>query len=370
VAAAALGGYTETMAVKRTRTAESALVDKNSPGVARRTFVTLFVSLIFFCILGFFYLVREVLLLMVVATIFTLALSPAVGWLVKRGWQRGVASFVTLIVSLILVAGVVSAAAVPLVSQGGRLIDSFPQIVEDVANNPTVKKLDDKYHFADKVENASQEVPKLLTANQGKIVDTAKSTFGLVTAFFIILVLSFFLLLEGPEVWATLTALFAPHRAKRVERAGGNIAKAVGGYVTGNLFISLIAGVVAYIALLILNVPYAFPLAVVVAVFDLIPLVGASLATIILGLVALSESSIAAIIIVAVMLSYQQIEGHFIQPIVYSRTVSLSPLLVLVATLMGATVGGIVGVLLAIPAAATVQIIVKEVLTGTRSVRS
>ncbi len=132
--------------------------------------------------------------------------------------------------------------------------------------------------------------------------------------------------------------------------------------MNGNLFISLIAGVFTLILLLITGVPYAFALAALVAVFDLIPLVGATIATIVIGLVALSEGVVVALIVVGVMLAYQFVEGNIIQPIVYGKAVQLSQLLIVLATIIGGLLGGIIGVLLAIPIAAAVQIIIVEIL--------
>ena len=161
-----------------------------------------------------------------------------------------------------------------------------------------------------------------------------------------------------------MRTLFPAHTAKQLERTSEKAAVAVSGFVSGNLLISLIAGAVTLITLLILRVPYPFALAALVALFDLIPLIGAALATIVVGLVALTTGIGVAIIAVAVLLVYQFVEGHFIQTIVYSRSISLSPLLVIVASLAGAELGGIIGVLLAIPVSAVLQVIAVEIFAG------
>lgn len=344
---------------------EVSLVDESADSVAKRTLISLTVALGFFLLLGFLYLVRAELLSIVIASVFALALAPFVGWLVDRGWPRLVASLVAVLLSLLLLGGILGAASVPLISQGTKLVNNFPQIIQDISKNETVQRLDGKYHFVSKAQDAAREAPHFLSNNHSSILNTARTTFGAVASTIVITVLTFFLLLEGPNSWETFTALLKPRYGRRVYRTGENVAKAVGGYVSGNLFISLIAAIVSFVAMTLLHIPYAFPLAIIVAIFDLIPLVGASMATLIVGLVGLSVSVFAAIAIVAIIIIYQNVEGHAIQPIVYSRTVQLSPLLVLVATLMGATIGGIIGVLLAIPAAAVVQIIIIELLQGT-----
>ncbi len=138
------------------------------------------------------------------------------------------------------------------------------------------------------------------------------------------------------------------------------MSRAVSGFVLGNLFTSFIAGTVALTTLLILHVPYAFALAGVVAFLDLIPLIGTVLATVIVGLVALTQGIVVTGIVVAVLLVYQFIEGNILQPVIYSRTISLSPLMIILATIMGAELGGVLGVLLATPVAAVLQIAILE----------
>ena len=154
----------------------------------------------------------------------------------------------------------------------------------------------------------------------------------------------------------------AAERRPVARELGSHLLSSVGGYVRGNLLISLIAGVAAYIAMLIVGVPFALPLAVAVAVLDLIPLVGATLGAIVCVIVAAAGGGwLPGLILAVYFIVYQQVENNLIQTTVYSRTVALSPLAVLVASLCGAAVAGIVGVLLAIPVAATVAIALVEI---------
>jgi len=152
-----------------------------------------------------------------------------------------------------------------------------------------------------------------------------------------------------------------PERGDRMAAIAGDVYKAVGGYVAGNLLISLIAGILSYFMMLALGLPFAVPLAVGVAFFDLIPLVGSTIAGVIIAIVAaivgFPGKLIAWLIFLVV---YQQVENNVIQPVVYRRTVAIHPLIVIVAILIGASLLGVLGALLAIPVAATVQIVVKE----------
>jgi len=148
-----------------------------------------------------------------------------------------------------------------------------------------------------------------------------------------------------------------PQSRERWRSVGHDIYRAVGGYVTGNLLISLIAGVSTAIVLLIMGVPYSVALGLIVGILDLIPLAGATLAAIIVGAVAFLHSIPAGIIVIVFFVVYQQIENHILQPVVYGRTVQLSPLVVLISVLIGAELAGVLGALAAIPVAGSLQVV-------------
>lgn len=354
---------------KSTNLTDVAVVDESPDSVARRTFIVLSVATGFILLAGFLYEIRAVLVLIFISLVFALALRPAVDWLTRHGLGRGVAAFVAVLVSLTVLLSVLTAAAAPLVAQTTRLINNFPQIVDEASQNATFKDLEEKYHIKQQAEDVARSAPRFITGSDSTVISTVQSTFGALANVAIIITLTFFLILEGPGAWRLLVSSFRARTARRLDRLGAHIAKAVGGYVSGNLFISLLAGIFSFIVLSALGIPYAFPLAVLIALFDLIPMVGASIATILVALVALTVSIPVTLIFVGAMIVYQNVEGHVIQPLVYSRTVSLSPLLVLVATVIGADLGGIIGVLLAIPVAAIVQIVFLELAQGTAAGR-
>jgi predicted PurR-regulated permease PerM len=173
--------------------------------------------------------------------------------------------------------------------------------------------------------------------------------------------MTFFLLLDGRRILTFAFREIGPDRGARLERIGEDVYKAVGGYVAGNLLISVIAGVLSYFMMLILGIPFAVPLAVLVAFFDLIPLVGSTIAGAIIGVVAAIVGFPGKLIAwVIFLIVYQQVENNVIQPVVYRRTVAIHPLIVIVAVLIGGSLLGVLGALLAIPIAATLQILVKE----------
>jgi predicted PurR-regulated permease PerM len=177
-----------------------------------------------------------------------------------------------------------------------------------------------------------------------------------------ILVMAFFLLLDGQRILAFAFKELGPERGPRVQRVAGDVYRAVAGYVAGNLLISVIAGTLSYIVMRILGIPFAIPLAVLVALFDLIPLVGSTIAGAIVAIVAAIVGFPGVFIAWLIFLVvYQQFENNVIQPVVYKRTVRIHPLIVIVAVLIGGSLLGVLGALLAIPIAASIQIAVKEI---------
>ena len=175
------------------------------------------------------------------------------------------------------------------------------------------------------------------------------------------------MLLEGPAWMNRIYGVLPEQQQPRWRRVGHDVYRTVGGYVTGNLLISLIAGVASGIVLWIAGVPYVVALGLLVALLDLIPLAGATIAAVLVVLVAIAASGTTAAIIVAVFfIAYQQIENHLIQPLVYGRTVQLSPLAVLVSVLIGAQIAGVLGALAAIPIAGTLQVMLVDFLQNRR----
>lgn len=330
--------------------------------VAVRTLVAFSVITGGVLILMFLYSIRSVLLQLIIALVLAIALDPLVRLLIKRGLRRTTAAILALVATTVVLIGLIGAIASPLITQGDDLIRSAPQLLDKATSSPPIKSLDNQFHIVDKISDISKQAPGLLSAGKAPVLGVVGSVFSAVSSFFVILFFVLFMLIEGPTAWGQFINLLGRRQGAFVDNVAKKIRIAVGGFVNGNLFISLIAGVVTLITLLIARVPYALPLAALTAIFDLIPLVGATIATVVIALVALSKGLITAIIVVGIMLLYQFVEGNIIQPVVYGKAVRLSQLLIIVASVIGALLGGIIGVLLAIPVAAAVQIIIVEVL--------
>jgi predicted PurR-regulated permease PerM len=200
----------------------------------------------------------------------------------------------------------------------------------------------------------------------GAAVSVTRSVITIVVGTITIAFLTFFMLLEGPKWVERFYGLLPEESRPRWRNVGNQIYRTVGGYVTGNLLISVIAGGLTTLVLIIMGVPFAVALGLLVGILDLIPLAGATIAAFIIGAVAFIHSIVAGIVVIVFFIVYQQIENHFLQPIVYSRTVQLSPLVVLISVLIGAEIAGILGALGAIPVAGAIQVVVVDWLQHRR----
>jgi predicted PurR-regulated permease PerM len=321
-------------------------------------------------LLAVIWISRQVLTWMAVAVFLALALNPAVDALERRGLRRGLAAArAGFAVILGLVA--IGALFIPtLVNETRGFAGALPDYINDVsAGRGPLGRLSEKYQVADRVRKAIRNGggAQSLFGLSGTAVAITKSIITFIVATVTIAFMTFFMLLEGPA-WIERLYGLIPERNRDTWRDIGNqIYRTVGGYVTGNLFISVIAGATTTIVLLIMGVPYAVALGLVVAILDLIPLAGATLAAIIVGAVAFIHSIPAGIVVIAYFIVYQQIENHLLQPLVYSRTVQLSPLAILISVLIGAKVAGVLGALAAIPIAGTIQVLLLAWLQSRRA---
>jgi predicted PurR-regulated permease PerM len=310
-------------------------------------------------VLEILWIARHVLSWIFIAIFLTLALNPAVDRLERRTKRRGVATGIVFLAAVGVIAGIAFLFIPTLVGQINDFAGKVPDYLSDVTKGRgRLGFLQEKYHLVDKARKALKEggASKLFGIS-GTALALAKGVVNAVLATVTIAFMTLFMLLEGPRWVESFFGLLAPDSRRRWRVVGRDIYRTVGGYVTGNLLISLIAGTLTTIVLLITGVPYALALGLIVAILDLIPLAGATIAAIIVGSVAFIHSVPAGIIVVVFFVLYQQVENHLIQPVIYGRTVQLSPLAVLIAVLIGAALAGVLGALAAIPVAGSLQVV-------------
>jgi predicted PurR-regulated permease PerM len=313
---------------------------------------------------------RGVLIWIFVAIFLAVALNPAVEWLMEHGIRRrGFAVAIAYLGTLGAIAALGASFIPILVDQVNNFVDAVPGYVEDLTRGRgRLGFLERDYHITERVREAVNDggAAKALGLS-GTALAVTKSVISAVIAIVTIAFLTLFMLLEGPA-WVERSYGLLPEESQPRWRAvGHDVYRTIGGYVTGNLTISLIAGVVSTLVLLIVGVPFAVALGLLVAILDLIPLAGATIAAILVTTVAFLDSTTAGIIILVFFVVYQQLENHVLQPIVYGRTVQLSPLAVLISVLIGAELAGVIGALAAIPVAGTIQVVLTDYLRHRRS---
>ncbi|HEY2334314.1 MAG TPA: AI-2E family transporter, partial [Solirubrobacterales bacterium] len=227
--------------------------------------------------------------------------------------------------------------------------------------------LETKYHVVERLEKyVHQGGAKKLFGLSGAAISVTKGVLSFIVGAVTVAFLTFFMLLEGPAWTERFFGLLPPESQPRWRAVGHDIYRQVGGYVTGNLAISLIAGSLATFLLLALGVPFAVALGLLVALLDLIPLVGATVAAAIVVAVGFLHSFLAGVVLIVFFVVYQQFENHVLQPLVYHRTVALSPLAILVSVLVGAELAGILCALAAIPVAGAIQVVILDFLQARR----
>lgn len=338
---------------------------------ARTVLSVLGIILAVFALLQVVSLARQVLTWMLIALFFALALDPLVNLLMRRGIRsRGAAIGATYLLLLAVVVLLGMTFVPTLVDEVNSFIDAVPQYVEDLTEGRgRLGFLETDYHLVERVREAAAgtDLSRVLGVS-GTAVAVTKGIVTVIAATITIIVLTFFMLLEGPRWVERLYGLLPERSQPRWRRIGADVYATVGGFVTGALTIALLAGITSSLLLVALGVSYAVALGLVVFVLDLIPLAGATIASILVTTVAVLDQGWGVGLIVLVwFVIYQQIENHVLYPLVYSKTVALSPLTILIAVLIGASLAGILGAVAAIPIAGTIQVIVREWLASRRA---
>lgn len=335
----------------------------------RTILVALGIALLVVLGLAVVYFAWRVITWILVAVFVAAALNPLVGLFERRGMRRGFAAGLVFLLAIVCIGGLAYLVVPPLVDQITKFVKAIPDLIEDVtAGRGPLGFLQTDYQIVDRVREAVEEQgPGGVFGITKPAVAVAQSVVTAVVGVVTIAFLTFFMLLQGQQTVQRFLALLPETTRPRWERVGADIHRAIGGYVTGNLLISLIAGTASAVVLFAVGSSYAVALAVVVAILDLIPLAGATLAAVIVSTVIFVELDwVRGVIVVVFFIIYQQLENHFLQPIIYGRTVQLSPLAVLVAVLIGAELAGILGALAAIPVAGSLQAIAREALPHRR----
>src|SRR5215208_3039641 len=325
--------------------------------VIRTVAVALLTTVVVLVAIFLLWQVRTFIGWLVIALFLAAVLNPAVNWLQRRHRlvKRPIAialTYVGLVVALLFIVGIF----LPLLVDQINGLTKFVNTAAQAPEGPTeyIKGLAKQNGFGGLLQRFDAQLADLrkqlgdlvgnLFSATGQI---AVSAAGFLAALATVLTLTFFLILGSDRYVNAGVGLFAERHQPLVRRILGQAAGAVSGYITGNLAISVICGITTFVVLLLLGMPYAAPLALLVAVLDLIPLVGATLGGALLVIVGLFVEPWKAVVLLIFVLVYQQVESNFLQPLVYSQAVQLNGLVILIALLVGGQLLGIPGALLA-----------------------
>jgi predicted PurR-regulated permease PerM len=337
--------------------------DTLSPrAVVRTVLIAVLVVLLLYLI----YLLRKPIGWLLIATFLAIALSGPVNFL-DRYMKRGFAIALVYLGLMLVPVGIGAIVVPPIVNGANDLAENAPEYAQDVTDfvedNKTLRDINEDYDVTEKIQEEAAKLPSKIGDAAGVLRDVG---FGLVNSLFAlvtILILTAFIL-GGGRGWLQFGLRFLPEeRARRLDRVFERVGRAVGYYVAGALAQATIAALTAYIVLEILGVPFAAPLALVIFFLDLIPLVGATIGAVLVGLVTVFQDFPTATIIWAIYsIVYQQLENTLIQPQIQKRAVDINPFLVIVSVLFGSALLGVLGALVAVPVAASIQIAVREYL--------
>jgi predicted PurR-regulated permease PerM len=324
----------------------------------------LFITLAFCGVLWLAFMTRHQLTWIGVAFFLAVALNPLVEGLRKYiPKQNRPAAVAGVFVAVFLLFGFLLVSFVPMViEQSQSLTRNLPHYTESLIHGQgLVSDSIRRYNLVDYIRDSQDQLIRYASSAGSQFFAIVQGLFSSFIAALTITVLTLFMLLEGPRRIETFWRLFPKQRREHAQLLANKMYGAVTGYVHGQLLICLIAAVLATIMLAILHIPYAIPLGILVGLLSLLPLFGATIAAIIVIVIALFNSVMAAVVMAIYFLIYQQIENHIIQPVVYGRTVQMSPLLVLISVLIGAGIGGIIGAIVAIPVGASLQILARDI---------
>lgn len=310
------------------------------------------------------YQLRTPLTWLVIAAFIAIAASGPVN-LFSRWMKRGLAIALVYFLLVLLPVALGAVLIPPIVNQVQDFARDVPGYVDDIESfvngNDTLQNLEQQFDVTGKLQDVAGDLPSKVGSATGTLRDIGVGVVNSIFAAFTILILSIFMVGGGPRWRDQFIESQPPERAERLRRAFDHIGRAIGNYVGGALAQATLAGVSSFIVLSILSAPFAAPLAVMVAFFDLIPVIGATLAGVIVAIVMLFVNfPVGLIVWVVFLILYQQVENYLIQPQIQRRAVSVEPFVVLVAVLFGSTLFGVLGAVLAIPTAASIQIAVGE----------
>jgi predicted PurR-regulated permease PerM len=303
---------------------------------------------------------RSVLILIVVALFLAVGLNPVVEALTRRGMRRGFAIGIVFVVVIGAFVGFGFAVVPPVIEQTNAFVKQLPNYLEDLRGNHTIRQFDNDYHVIEKAK-AYVAGPDLGQRLFGGLLGVGRVVLSTAFSAFSLLIMTLYFLTALPSMKRQAYQLVPASRRERVALLTDEILIRIGGFVSGALGVAFIAATTSYVFLLIVGLPYALALAVFVGLLDLIPLVGATIAAVVVSALGFINSLGVGITCIVFYIAYQQFENYVIYPRVMRRAVDVPAPVTVVAVLIGGALLGVVGALLAIPIAAAALLVIRQV---------
>jgi predicted PurR-regulated permease PerM len=304
--------------------------------------------------------VSNVILLVLASLVLAVGLQPAISWMERRGTRRGWAVAFIFLAAIVAVGGFLALVIPVVIKQLAGLVDAAPgYLTRAQRGNGILAQLDDQFDLMSKLRDLSSQLPTTAFA-------VAKSFTTLVFNTVTVFILTAYFATALPQIRRAVARLMKRDHRENFQRILEESTTRIGGYVMGNLVVSLIAGVVTVTGLLLLGVPYAVVLGVWVGIADLIPAVGAYLGAIPALVVAAFVGLPQFIGTLVLFIVYQQLENYLVAPRIMKHAVDLSPAAVIVALLVGGSLAGFVGALLSLPVAAVIKVVARELYVSDR----
>ena len=306
--------------------------------------------------------VRNILVMVVISLVIAVGLDPAVRWLQRLRMPRGAAVAVIFLVVLLFVALFVALLGPPLVRQISDLAQHLPDYADRLGRrDDAIGRYVREHNVAATAKDFVADLPSKIASSFDTILGVAGRVGSALFNLFTVATLSIYFLVSLPSLRHSAALLFPPARREQGERLLDQSVSKIGGYVSGNLITSAVCAVLAMAALLIIRVPFAAPLGMWAGVADLIPQVGSYLGAAPAVIIGLLDSPVKGIVVLAYFVVYQQFENYVLAPRVMKQAVDLSPAAVIISTLIGGSLLGFAGALLALPIAATLKVVLVEV---------
>lgn len=330
------------------------MADINTPQKIEISHKTVIFTVLFLISLWLLFQIKDLIIMVFISIILVAALLKPVEWLSARRIPRAVSVLLVYILVIAIISAIVGIIVPPLVEQTSALVTRLPQIIETI---------NDFFLFAQiPVEDVSSVLSRQIQGFIGNIVAITTAIFSSVFLLLTVLVLAFYFLLDWQKFITLASSPFSGKQEKRVISLIQKLENGLGKWVRGQLTLSLIVGVLTFIGLQLLGVPYALPLALVAAILEIVPVIGPIISAIPAILVGLTITPVMGLAVAALFIVVQQLENHVIVPMIMSKVIGLQPPIIIISLLIGAKLAGIGGAFLAPPVLIIIKIVVSEFL--------